>query len=158
MGVVAFSPVSLPGLVADHILLGVLCIVVWLWIGSGPSLVRWSAVALCLALIVLHIARMWPLLLLVFVLADLTEEPFRTLDLECGRVVEMRRYGWVAHSGTEVAVLTRPLGGLFEAERGRQRFDDSQYVPKRLSAETAHGDTGCAVSVTYDAREVWRVR
>ena len=154
----AFSPLSLRGAIADHIVLGTACLVFWLLIGSGPRLLRWSVSGLYLAVVLLQVLRVWPILFLVFAFGDIVEAPFRTVALECGNAVEMRRYGWVAHSGTEVTVLALRAGGLIEVERGRQRFDDSEYQPSHLSADTPPGDPTCPVVVRYDTQEVWRVK
>jgi hypothetical protein len=99
----------------------------------------------------------WPVLILTWVLGDATRAPFREIQLDCHHAVRMVSYGWVAHSGTEVVAFTRPLGLPVELELGRHRFDDVEYAPAEMSAKTIGEGANCAVAVTYQGREVWRV-
>lgn len=155
----AFTPVSLPGDIADHILLGLAYAVLWLALGASPSLVRYSALGVFSALVVVPLVQVWPIVVGIFVLGDVTRPPVQTLHLDCRQTVRMYGYGWVGNSGTKVVVVRRPLGLPVEVELGRRLFDDLEYETAGLSARSTRDVGGtCGVAVTYSGADVWSVK
>jgi len=150
------TPLSLPGVLADQVVLGLAYVVLWLALGSARPLVRYGTAGLYGVMLAV-VFFTWRGLPLTWALGDATEMPFREVRLDCHHTIRMAGYGWVAHSGTEVIAVTRPLGLPVEVELGRHRFDDLEYEPAGLSARTVREGTKCAVAVTYQGQEVWRV-
>jgi len=132
-------------------------VVLWLALGSAHRFIRYGTVGVFGAMVAVLSFRVWPMITLIWVLGDATRAPFRQMQLDCHHAVRMVGYGWAARSGTEVVAFTRPLGLPVEFELGRHRFDDAQYEPVEMSAKTIREGTNCAVAVTYQGREVWRV-
>ena len=66
--------------------------------------------------------------------------------------------GWVAHSGHELSVHSRPWGGPLEFERDRRRFDDAEYPDADHFSAQVVGGGDCTTVVAYEGGELWRVR
>ena len=148
---VGFSPASLPGSVADHILLGFAYLAVCLAMGSAER--KWVRYG---GLIPITLATAFAFsiggFLTGFAIGQATLPDGPTHVLDCGYRVRMEPYGWVAHSGVEAVVLWRPWWSPLEVERAREQFDDMYYVPDALVPTCRDG----APVVLNDEEEIWR--
>lgn len=157
----AFTPVSLSGVLADHFVLAVAYVYMWLWLGMVRSFALRAALFGVPTLGVLWAVTRPLAFFLILPMGDLTAMPERTISIDCGwstRGVRMRRYGWVARSGYELQVYSRPCCVPLEFERDTRRFDDAHYsVGDRFSARVVGGGD-CTTVIAYDGQDEWSVR
>ena len=156
----AFTPVSLAGVLPDHLVLAAVYFWGWALVGMLSSrILRGVIVGLPMVAIVWVVTR--SAFFFVIALSDLTALPQRTMSVACGRTIRSARvlpYGWVAHSGYEVSVSARPWGLPIEAELGRRRFDDAQYSEGDRFAMRLADSTGCATVIAYDGTDEWHLQ
>jgi hypothetical protein len=155
----AFTPVSLAGVLADHVAL--MASYAWMWILVGMARSRLlRAVLVALPLLLAIWIASGDSFFMAIVPSDLTRLPTRTMSIGCGwttRTIRLQRYGWVAHSGYELTVASRPRGLPIELQLDRRQFDDGEYEDAELFSMRRVGPSGCSTVVAYDGNEQWRV-
>ena len=155
----AFTPVSLPGVLADHLVLAATYVWICVWLGMLRSRALRAAIFGVPALFAVWSVTRGFTFFLVIAVAELTALPERTISLDCGwstRVVRDQPYGWVARSGHELSVHSRAWGVPLEVERGRRRFDDGEYPESDLFSARVIGGGDCTTVVAYAGRDEWR--
>jgi len=157
----AFSPLSLRGVIANHIVLGIACIMLLLSLGTVSRLARWFMAVTITVIIGIAILRNGTVgfasaFALILDLSDAL--PSCEIDLGSGRIVRLYRYGWFAHGGTDVVVAARWRSIPLEYELGRKQFSDETYNSSAISAKLIiEQSKHKAVLITYDGQEIWRV-
>lgn len=157
----AFTPVSLAGVLADHFVLAVAYMWLWLWLGMIQSRVLRAGFFSVPTLVVLWGVSQPLVFFFVWSVSDLMALPDKSISINCGlctRVIRMRPYGWVAHSGYELSVHNRLWGIPLEFEWDKRRFDDSSYWDVEQYSACVVGNGDCTIVVAYSGQEVWRVR
>lgn len=152
-----FTPISLPGRLADHLMVGIAFIMFWHMLASARPLIRYGLVGLYYLQAVAIYVLAWPLMVGIFVLGDLTRDPIYAQSFNCHRLVQMVAYGWVANSGLEVTVFERPFGLSLEIELGSKKFSDFEYESDKFSA-IQDSTQPCDVVIAYEGKEIWRVQ
>lgn len=151
-----FTTLSFSGQLADELAVAAACVAFWLCVAGARAVLRWSVLVLWFAVLVAQANEVVP-----FRWQDSHDvgvgPPFRVEALPCGRVAELRTYGFsFTSASTQVTVLSHPLGGLLEHELGFEYFDADQYRPEELRFEPVSSE-GCAAVLRYRDEEIWRV-
>jgi hypothetical protein len=151
-----FTPVSLPGVIADHIAIGAAYIVLCLMISASNSRTIGKVLLGAVATITV-VSLITPIGFGVgLILGNITQVPTRSIPLNNGRFARMQPAGMVTSGGTEISVSVQPFGLPLEFELGRRVFDDHQCEPDLLAANDEF--TGGSTVITCDGTEIWRVK
>lgn len=149
-----FTPVSLPGVIADHMANSFAFILLCLMLAKNKIVGKAMCWTLLLAILISIGTPFGFVVGLAF--GEFAQVPTHTVNLKCDRSARMANAGWVCTSGTEVSVFVRPFYVPLEIELGRQFFDDEEFEPNRIAV--IDESSSCSTIVTYEGTEVWRVK
>ncbi|MDH4163574.1 MAG: hypothetical protein OEW15_12925 [Nitrospirota bacterium] len=150
-----FTPISLSGIIADHIVLGgsvtALCLLI-----SGPKsrMIGFMSIGLVVFIAVVSLGTRFGFLS-GLIAGDIAQVPTRSIELNSGRIVNVRPVGLVTHGGEEVSVIRRMPVLPLEIELGRKTFWDNNCASGVIDA---HDETnGHSTIITCDGIDGWRV-